>query len=374
MRRPRRAPALALLAVLPLAACAGAGVPAAMPAAAPAEPAAAAAAAAAAPVLEPQASGTTALLQAVSVVGAEVAWVSGHRATYARTRDGGRTWEAGRVAGADSLQFRDVHAASADVAWLLSAGPGAQSRIYGTTDGGRRWTLQHTNPDSAGFYDCLAFWDAERGFVYGDAVDGRLVVVETADGGRTWARVGPERLPAAQPGEGGFAASGTCATALAVDGRAHGWIATGNAARPRVLHTADGGRTWEVAELPLAGGEGIGATSVAFRDAATGVALGGDIGRRDAAGDRVALTGDGGRRWTLGGAPTFTGAVYGGAYVAGASRSVLVAVGPGGASWSADDGRSWAPADTGAYWGLGFASGTGWLVGPRGRVVRVRLP
>ena len=32
--------------------------------------------------------------------------------------------------GADTLQFRDVHALDADRAWLLSAGPGELSRIY----------------------------------------------------------------------------------------------------------------------------------------------------------------------------------------------------------------------------------------------------
>ena len=330
------------------------------------------AAALGAPTLEPQASGTTALLQAVSAVDDEVAWVSGHQGTWARTRDGGATWETGRVAGADTLQFRDVHAASHDVAWLMSAGTGEQSRIYHTADGGRSWARQHVNPDSAGFYDCMAFWDARRGFVYGDAVDGRLVVVLTEDGGRTWTRVPADRLPAAQPGEGGFASSGTCAVARTDGGRAHGWIATGNAARPRVLHTADGGRSWSATELPLPGGEGIGATSVSFRDAGVGVAVGGDIGRRDAAGLRVAVTRDTGRTWSPGGDPAIAGAVYGVAQAPLPSGPALVAVGPGGASWSSDDGRSWTRADSTAYWGVGFAGRVGWIVGPRGRIVKVR--
>ncbi len=51
------------------------------------------------PILEAQGSGTTALLQAVSVVDENIVWVSGHRATYARTVDGGTTWEAGVVPG-----------------------------------------------------------------------------------------------------------------------------------------------------------------------------------------------------------------------------------------------------------------------------------
>ena len=361
-RRPSPSAALALLSLAALAACARG--PVATPSPAPAGP----------PWLEVQQSNTTALLQAVSVVSDEVAWASGHQGTWVRTLDGGRTWTPGRVAGADTLQFRDVHAVSADTAFLLSAGSGALSRIYATTDGGLSWTLQHVNPDSAGFYDCMAFWDGEHGFVYGDEVGGRLVVVETSDGGRRWTRVDGDRLPPAQPGEGGFAASGTCAVTITALGRDRAWIGTGNAARARVLRSVDSGRTWATSEPPLPGGEAAGAASVAFRDAYTGVAAGGEIGRRDARGDYVTTTADGGATWRAGGRPTFAGAAYGAAYVPGARRPTLFVLGPGGADWSLDDGRTFARVDTVAYWGLGFASPrAGWLVGPRGRVVKVRV-
>src|SRR5687767_4242647 len=110
-----------------------------------------------------QTSGTTALLIAVSPVNDSVVWVSGAQGTYVRTTNGGATWQAGRVPGADSLQFRDVHAVDANTAYLLSIGNGNQSRIYKTTDAGANWKLQFTNPDSAGFYDCMDFWDPKRG-------------------------------------------------------------------------------------------------------------------------------------------------------------------------------------------------------------------
>ncbi len=101
----------------------------------------------------PQTSNTNALLIAVSAVNDRLVWVSGAQGTYLRTTDGGATWRAARVPGADSLQFRDVHAVDANTAYLLSIGNGNQSRIYKTTDAGANWTLQYTNPDSAGFYD-----------------------------------------------------------------------------------------------------------------------------------------------------------------------------------------------------------------------------
>ena len=115
------------------------------------------------PTVEQQVSGTEALLIGVSPVNNEVAWVSGTAGTYLRTVDGGAMWTAAVVPGADSLQFRDVHASSADEAWLLSAGSGDASRIYHTSDAGATWTLQWTNPEADGFYDCLDFWDTERG-------------------------------------------------------------------------------------------------------------------------------------------------------------------------------------------------------------------
>jgi photosystem II stability/assembly factor-like uncharacterized protein len=188
--------------------------------------------------LEEQTSGTSQLLQAVSVVDPSVAWVSGHGGTFGRTVDAGRTWTTSVMAGADTLQFRDVHAASASRAWLLSAGSGELSRIYATSDAGATWTLQWTNPEPEGFYDCLDFWDERRGFVYGDAVGGSLRILVTEDGGATWMRVPDGALPAALPSEGGFAASGTCAVAGA-DGT--GWIAAGNAPRARVFRTSDFG-------------------------------------------------------------------------------------------------------------------------------------
>ena len=368
----------ACVAALAITACARGARPEAVPATvpqarppAPAVPAAPAAPGASRFEREEQASGTSALLQAVSAVSAEVVWVSGHRGTYARTTDGGRSWEAGVVPGADTLQFRDVHAVSATTAYLLSAGPGALSRIYKTSDGGRTWALQFVNREPKAFFDCMDFWDAERGIAFSDAVDGRMVVITTSDGGAHWRSVPSADLPAALPGEGGFAASGTCVVVRA-GGRA--WIGTGNSATARVLRTDDYGRTWSVVATPVVSGEAAGITSLAFRDDRHGVALGGRLGAPTEHADNVAVTADGGRSWALAGRPRLAGAVYGAAYVPGASPPTLVAVGPGGADYSLDDGRTWTGLDTLAYWGLGFAApAAGWLVGPGGRVTRIAL-
>ena len=188
------------------------------------------------------------------------------------------------VPGADSLEFRDVEGVSAEVAYLLAAGPGDRSRIYKTEDAGRTWSLQFTNRDTSAFYDCFAFWDARRGFTMSDAVAGRFPVVRTTDGA-TWSDIGGS-LPEAQSGEGAFAASGTC---TAVIGERHGWIATGAAARARVLATTDGGETWREAATPIVQGSPTsGGSSIEFRDTLHGILAGGNIAAPDSFADNVA--------------------------------------------------------------------------------------
>ena len=78
------------------------------------------------------------------------------------------------------------------------------------TDGGATWATLYVNKDPKGFLDALAFWDADHGLALGDQVDGRFVILTTDDGGKTWGPIPPEGMPPALPGEGAFAASGTC--------------------------------------------------------------------------------------------------------------------------------------------------------------------
>lgn len=318
--------------------------------------------------LTPESSGTDALLQAVSATNPSIAWVSGHAATFVRTLDGGAHWQPVVMPAADSLEFRDVEAFGADTAYLLSSGSGDRSRIYRTTDGGARWTVQYVSHDSAAFFDCLAFWDANHGIAVSDAVHGRFVLLTTTDGA-TWNPVPDQALPAALPGEGSFAASGTCVVTRAPG---DAWVVTGSAPNARLLHTSDRGRTWSVVTTPVPSGPARGLTTVAVRDARHLVVLGGPISSPTAREDEVAITDDGGRTWMPGGRLPFGGAVYGAAFTG--DGSVLIAVGPGGAALSTDDGRRWRLIDSAAYWSVGFANANvGWAVGPHGRITRLDL-
>ena len=268
------------------------------------------------PVLTAQTSGVGSRFIAISPVDENIVWISGTEGTYARTIDGGDTWQAAVVPGAESLEFRDVHAVDAVTAYLLSIGNGEQSRIYKTTDAGRTWVLGFTNPEPDGFFDCMDFWDSENGIAFSDSFDGAFFLITTDDGGDTWNRVPPRDLPPASEGEGSFAASGTC---LITHGDSTAWVGTGAGAAARVLKTTDRGGSWTVVETPIVGGTATsGIASLTFRDARNGAAFGGIIDEPDQFSDNVAVTSDGGQTWVLAGRPTFTGAVYGAAYVPGA--------------------------------------------------------
>jgi photosystem II stability/assembly factor-like uncharacterized protein len=250
-----------------------------------------------------QISHTTESLRGVSAVSREIAWASGTHGTYLRTVDGGRIWTAAQVPDAAALDFRGVVAFSADEAFLMSVGPGEQSRIYHTADGGQHWQLQFTNSNPKGFYDSIAFWDAKHGVVVGDPVPderGKLKfeVLMTEDG-QNWRAIPSSRLPDAMEGEGAFAASNTC-IAL-VPGDPNIWFATGGKVA-RVFHSVDRGETWQVFDTPIQHGpDSAGIFSIAFRDALHGVIAGGDYKRPNDDGPNLAFTEDGGKTWTLAG-------------------------------------------------------------------------
>lgn len=313
------------------------------------------------PLWTPQISNVTARLRGVSAPGAQVAWASGAGGTILRTLDGGATWKRRTIPGTETLDFRDVDAFSDSVAYVLSIGPGEASRIYKTMDGGLSWVLQHTNREPKGFLDSMAFWSAERGMVVGDAIDGRFYVLKTENGGRTWNRVDPRRMPAALAGEGAFAASGTN---VAVRAPGHVWIGT---SKSRVVYSSDGGETWSVSSTGLEVTPTAGVFSVAFADERRGMAVGGDFTKEKQAGEHVALTSDGGATWRKASSSGFrSAAAYGG--------GAALAVGPSGAEISRDGGLRWEPVAGEGFHAFSVVPGQamGWGVGENGRISLLR--
>ncbi|HEY4218159.1 MAG TPA: hypothetical protein VGM67_13530 [Gemmatimonadaceae bacterium] len=318
----------------------------------------------------PQTTGTNAEFRGLVAISPTVAWASGTRGRIARTVDGGVTWTVDTIPGAAKLDLRDIHAASATHAWTMSAGPAeqGQAEIY-RTDDGAHWTRQFATSDSGVFLDAISFWDDTHGIAMSDPVGGRLFILTTDDGGATWSRVPTGSSPPVLQGEAAFAASGTC---LAVQGSSNVWIATGGGARARVFHSADRGRTWEVADTPVhAGSSASGIFSVAFSDARHGVVVGGDYTKPKQPFDNVALTDDGGKTWRLAHGALPQGYMSGVAYVPGTNGRTLVAVGLAGTARSDDSGESWKMIDDVAYNSVAFASrDAGWAAGPGGRIAK----
>lgn len=325
-------------------------------------------------------SGTDARFRGLAAVSRSTAWVSGSKGTVLRTTDGGRSWRNVSPPGAAGLELRDIEAFDARRAVALSIGEGEDSRVFRTEDGGASWTEAFRNPDPRAFYDCLTFFDHRNGLAMSDPVDGKFRILSTADGGRSWRVLPDAGMPAALPGEAGFAASGQC---LVSAGPRDVWLATGGGATARVLHSADRGLHWTVTETTVPAGEGAkGVFGLAFRDRRHGIAVGGDYRADQSSPRAAAVTGDGGRAWSAAATPPPAyrsgvawlpyGPGYGRGHGSGHGQGSALAVGPTGTDLTTDGGRTWRNLDGGSFDTVDCAAdGACWASGEKGRVARL---
>ena len=315
-------------------------------------------------------------LRGLAVVDASVAWVGGAEGTLLRTLDGGQNWQSVAPPDSGKCDFRDIEAFDADNALVMVAG--LPARIYRTADGGKTWQVAHDDPRPKAFFDAMAF-AGDRGYLFGDPVDGGFTLLTSADRGASWTAVAAELLPEPVGAEAGFAASGTCVAvhgpAVAAEGQQAAdvalWIATGGTAS-RCVRSLDGGTTWHATALPLAqGGAAQGAFGLAFRDRSVGVAVGGDYREPLLSQGTAAWTADGGRSWrtVAGGAGGFRSAAL------WLGSDDVMAVGSHGCSLSRDRGRSWRPFGTEGFHSVAMGrDGSVWACGSEGRVARLQLP
>ncbi len=315
-------------------------------------------------------TGVDVRIRGLAAVSRRTAWVAGSKGTVLRTSDGGRNWLNVSPPGAGDLELRDIEAFDNRRAVVLAIGEGEASRVFRTEDGGANWTESFRNTDPRAFYDCITFFDSRHGLAMSDPVDGKFRILSTGDGGKSWKVLPSQGMPAALPGEAGFAASGQC---LVSAGSKDVWLATGGGATARVLHSADRGLNWTAVESTIPAGDGArGVFGLAFRDRAHGIAVGGDY-RADQASPRAgAVSRDGGRSWQQSKTPPP-------AYRSGVAwlphnRSAALAVGPTGTDLTVDGGRTWRTVDTGSYDTVDCTPDFGcWASGEKGRVARLEF-
>ena len=312
-----------------------------------------------------QDSGTQVELRGLSVLSPQLAWASGAKGTVLKTTDG-EHWQAMQVAGAESLDFRDIQAFDAKHAIIMSAGPGSLSRIYQTTDGGGSWQLLKTNEAKTGFWNAMTFFDKRQGILFGDPVDGNFQVLMTADAGLSWHEQSHAGLTALA-NEGGFAASGTCISSYASKSA---WIVSGGAEVARVFSSHDQGQSWFAATLPIpAAAPSKGAFSVAFLDEKNGMAVGGDYKLPQLATINGARTEDGGKTW-LAAQVLPQGFMSVITTIPGAAQT-YIAAGLAGSGISHDAGKTWQVIDSTPVNTVAFADARhGWAIGPKGILLK----
>ena len=210
-------------------------------------------------------------LNAVFFADSKRGWIAGDGGFLSRTKDGGRTWSSQSVGTTDAIN--DVYFRGKDDGYLL-----ADSRIFGTTDGGETWReLRRFLPrDFAGaspeLYS-IRFSGKKKGWVVGsvsrkDTVVDSLII-HTGDGGASWER---QLVPVREE-----------LIHLDFVNDDKGWVVGANGT---ILFTRDGGLTWAKQK------SGTGATlyHVDFRNDRVGWA----VGERGT----VLRTTDGGESWS----------------------------------------------------------------------------
>lgn len=310
---------------------------------------------------------TSASFRGVHAVTEKTVWASGSKGTIIKTSDAGAKWEVFTVAGAEKLDFRDIHAFDSKHAVIISAGEASEgaAKVYRTADGGVTWSLVFETQEKGVFFDGIDFWNKNEGIIFSDPIESRWYILKTTDAGKTWNRIAPDNFALCKPNEAAFAASGT---SMLTVGKQKAFICTGGTTIARVFKSEDLGQHWVAVDTPIPAGKTSGLFGMKFWDEQHGIAVGGDYLEVEKAVPNVAITQDGGKSWQLAQQTTPSGLKEG---VDLYKKKILIAVGPSGTSFSSDFGKTWIMIDKSAFHAISINGSGIWAVGGKGNIAQL---
>ncbi len=277
---------------------------------------------------------TTSSFRSVSVVNDKVVWLSGTNGTVCRSVDGGLHFDCLSVMGFETADFRSLYAFDDSNAVIANTGSPAQ--ILRTANGGISWEVVYEkfNPDA--FFDGIDFWNEQDGIIYGDPIDGQMLILVTTDGGRNWNQVANATPAYLASGEASFAASGTnirCFNNGKVIVASGGMVS-------RLFVSNDKGQSWEIFPTPiLQGTPSRGIFSFDFINEKEGVIVGGDYTNDSLSENNVFYSLNDAHKWE---APKIGTRGYRECVIY-LSNSTLLCVGPSGIDVSYNGALDWKP-------------------------------
>ncbi len=266
----------------------------------------------------------------LSVVNNKVAWLSGSEGWVGRTTDGGQTWNFNQIPGFEMAEFRSLYAFDAQRAVIANAG--SPAHILVTIDGGKKWNPVYTKSHPDAFFDGMDFWNDKEGIIYGDPIDGKILLLHTVDGGINWNEINGPKL---EKGEASFAASGTGIRCI---NYSQVMISTGGVVS-RLWNSKDKGMTWSSIKAPIVQGTSSTGIFSFVKNNNAIIIVGGDYQNESMAINHNFFTTGEGIHWFTPNSPTRGYREC----VDPIMRNTLLAVGPSGIDISFDNGINWEP-------------------------------